>query len=188
MAMTYIWGAMILISFIFGALSGSLDAVSSAISEAAEQAIKLILSIGGMICFWSGLSQIMERSGISEKIANCLSPVLKLLFPSSRKAETAKALSENISANFLGLGNAATPAGIRAASLMSKGERASDELCLLIVINTASIQLIPSTIASVRALAGAEAPFDILPAVWLTSAVSLLAGLLSAKLLRRFFR
>ena len=110
--------------------------------------------------------------------------------PASRDSETLAAISANLSADLLGLGNAATPLGIRAACRMSRGCKgiASDELCLLVVLNTASIQLLPTTLAGVRASLGAADPFDILPAVWLTSLLSVLAGLLAAKLFARLWR
>jgi spore maturation protein A len=94
-------------------------------------------------------------------------------------------VSANVSANLLGLGNAATPLGIQAARRMARGchGAASDELCTLVVLNTASIQLIPATVGSLRAAAGSAAPFDILPAVWLTSVLSVAAGLTAARLL-----
>lgn len=127
-----------------------------------------------------------------DALSSALSPLLRALFPrASRDSETLGALSANVSANLLGLGNAATPMGIRAAQGMaakSKRGVASSELCLLVVINTASIQLLPTTVAAVRAANGAAAPFDILPAVWISSAASVLAGVLAAKLLHRFSR
>ena len=121
-----------------------------------------------------------------------LQPVLRRLFPrASRDAQTLDALSMNVSANLLGLGNAATPAGVRAAQAMARelrGSKASDELCLLVVLNTASIQLLPVTIAAVREAAGAAVPFDILPAVWVTSLCSVTVGLLTGKGLARIWR
>ena len=115
-------------------------------------------------------------------------PLLRWLLPrASRDDETLSAVSANVSANLLGLGNAATPLGVQAACRMARGQNgvASDELCLLVVLNTASIQLVPATVASVRAAAGAAAPLDILPAVWLSSALSVTVGLLAAKALAR---
>ena len=115
-------------------------------------------------------------------------PSRRRLLPNAcRDEETLAAISANVSANLLGLGNAATPLGIRAAQRMARGcgGTASDELCLLVVLNTASIQLIPATIASVRAAAGCRTPFDILPAVWLASVLSVAAGLTAARLLSR---
>lgn len=120
-----------------------------------------------------------------------LPPAAQRLLPNaSRDSETLAAISANLSADLLGLGNAATPLGIRAACRMSRGCKgtASDELCLLVVLNTASIQLLPTTLAGVRASLGAADPFDILPAVWLTSLLSVLAGLLAAKLFARLWR
>ena len=128
----------------------------------------------------------MNRCGMSAKLARAFRPLLRMLLPNaSRDSETLSAVSANVSANLLGLGNAATPLGIQAARRMARGQEgvASDELCLLVVLNTASIQIIPATIASVRAAAGAAAPFDILPAVWLSSVLSVTAGLTVAKAL-----
>jgi len=133
--------------------------------------------------------EIMRRGGIAAKLSRLFLPLLSRLFPASRRdSETMEALSANVSANLLGLGNAATPLGIRAAAGMaklSKSGAASDDLCMLVVLNTASIQLIPATVAAVRASAGAQQPFDILPAVWITSVVSVTVGIAAAKLLGR---
>ena len=126
------------------------------------------------------------------KLISALEKGLRRLFPNAARSEdTLDALSMNVSANLLGLGNAATPAGIRAAQAMAldaHGKTATDELCLLVVLNTASIQLLPVTIASVRETAGAAVPYDILPAVWITSLCSVTAGLLAGKLLSRLWR
>ena len=135
--------------------------------------------------------EIMNASGVSARLARLFRPLLRRLLPeASRDEETLAAVSANVSANLLGLGNAATPLGIRAARRMARGceGAASDELCLLVVLNTASIQLIPATIASVRAAAGSAAPFDILPAVWLASAASIAVGVTAAQLLARVWR
>ena len=130
--------------------------------------------------------EVMNVCGLSERLASAFRPLLRRLLPeASRDAETLAAVSANVSANLLGLGNAATPLGIRAARRMACGcgGVASNELCLLVVLNTASIQLLPATVASVRSAAGCRTPFDILPAVWLASILSVSAGLLAARLL-----
>ena len=130
--------------------------------------------------------EIMNVCGLSGGLARAFRPVLRRLMPlASRDEATLAALSANVSANLLGLGNAATPLGIQAARRMARGcgGTASDELCLLVVLNTASIQLLPATIASVRGASGAESPFDILPAVWLASALSVSVGILTANCL-----
>lgn len=188
MEMAWVWTGMVTLSLLFGILSGNLDAVANAALEGARSAIELSLSMAGILCLWSGVMEIMNASGASAGLARLFRPVLRRLLPNACKdEETLAAVSANVSANLLGLGNAATPLGIRAARRMARGcgGVASDELCLLVVLNTASIQLLPATIASVRAAAGCRTPFDILPAVWLASALSVTAGLLTARLLSR---
>ena len=191
MAMTWIWTGMVVLSLVFGILSGNLNAVANAAMEGAQSAIDLSISMAGMLCLWSGIMEIMNICGLSRGLARAFRPLLRRLLPNaSRDEETLAAISANVSANLLGLGNAATPLGIRAARRMARGcgGVASDELCLLVVLNTASIQLLPTTIASVRAAAGCQTPFDILPAVWFASVLSVAAGLLTARLLSRWGR
>ena len=130
--------------------------------------------------------EVARQSGLLRFLSKFFSPILSLLFPGIKKdSPAAQAVCLNLAANLLGLGNAATPLGIQAARRMARGcsGTASDELCLLVVLNTASIQLLPATIASVRSASGAQSPFDILPAVWLASALSVVVGVLTAKFL-----
>lgn len=186
--MAIIWTGMVVISVVFGLFSGQMDAVSQAALTGAGSAVQLCLSMAGVLCLWSGVMEIMNRCGLSGRLARVFRPLLRRLLPrASRDDETLSAVSANVSANLLGLGNAATPLGVQAACRMARGQNgvASDELCLLVVLNTASIQLVPATVASVRAAAGATAPLDILPAVWLSSALSVTVGLLAAKTLAR---
>ena len=188
MAMAWVWTGMVVLSLIFGVLTGNLDAVANAALEGAGSAIDLSLSMAGILCLWSGVMEIMNACGISDGLAKAFRPILRRLLPNaSRDEKTLAAVSANVSANLLGLGNAATPLGIKAArrmALCTPGV-ASDSLCMLVVCNTASIQLIPTTVASVRAAAGCAAPFDILPAVWLASAISVTVGILAARLFAR---
>lgn len=189
--MGMIWTALVLSSLVFGLLGGRLDAVAQAALEGAGGAVTLCISLAGAVCLWSGVMEVMRRSGLLGGLTKLLRPVLTRLFPSARKSpETADALALNVSANLLGLGNAATPAGIRAAkSLLPAGaDTATGELCRLVVLNTASIQLIPVTVCALRAAAGAEHPFDILPAVWLSSAAALAVGLGAERLFSRLGR
>ena len=186
--MTWVWTGMVVLSLLFGMVSGNLDAVANAALEGARSAVDLSISMAGILCLWSGVMEIMNACGISAGLAKAFRPLLRRLLPdASRDRETLAAVSANVSANLLGLGNAATPLGIQAARRMAQGcgGTASDELCLLVVLNTASIQLLPTTVASVRAAAGSRTPFDILPAVWLTSVLSVAAGLLTAWLFSR---
>ena len=181
MAMSYIWSGLVILSFLWGFFHGNLSAVAAAALDGAQSALELSLSMAGILCLWSGVMEILNVCGLSRRIAALFRPLLRRLLPNaSRDEETLAAVSANVSANLLGLGNAATPLGIQAARRM-----ASDELCLLVVLNTASIQLLPTTVASVRAAFGSAAPFDILPAVWISSLASVTVGLLTARLLSR---
>ena len=191
MAMPFFLTALLMLSLVFGCITGQLPAVSSAAMAGAQAAVELCLSMAGAICLWSGVMTLMDRCGLSRKLARLLRPVLRRLLPNaSRDSETLAAVSANVSANLLGLGNAATPLGIRAATRMAEGcgGVVSDELCRLVVLNTASIQLLPTTVAAVRSAHGCAAPFDILPSVWLSSALSVAAGLLAARGLQAVWR
>lgn len=182
---------MVVLSLVFGAVNGTMAEVSSAAMEGATAAVELCISMGGILCLWTGIMAIMSKCGLIDALSRLFRPLLRRLLPCAcRDRETLNAVSANISCNLLGLGNAATPLGIRAACRMARGSEgvATDELCTLVVLNTASIQLMPTTIAGVRSAYGAAAPFDILPAVWLASALSVTVGLLSARLLSRLFR
>ena len=183
MAMSYIWSGLVILSFLWGFFHGNLSAVAAAALDGAQSALELSLSMAGILCLWSGVMEILNVCGLSRRIAALFRPLLRRLLPNaSRDEETLAAVSANVSANLLGLGNAATPLGIQAARRMARncGGTASDELCLLVVLNTASIQLLPTTVASVRAAFGSAAPFDILPAVWISSLASVTVGLLTA--------
>jgi spore maturation protein A len=184
MVMSYIWFFILLISVVFALLTGNGSALAAAIPQGAQAGITLAFSLAGSICLWSGVGALMERIGATAVLAKILSPALNRLFPSAKNDPIlAGDLSGNICANFLGLGNAATPMGIRAAKRLvdpARPELATDQLCRLIVLNTASIQLIPANVAAVRSNLGSTAPFDILPAVWITSICSVAMGLTAA--------
>ena len=184
MVMSYIWTGLVLISLISGVLQGRGPQLSSAVPEGAQAGAQLAISMAGSICLWSGIGRLMEAAGLTARLSRFFKPALHRIFPGAKEnASLADALSANICANFLGLGNAATPMGIRAARLMKQGDAATDELCRLIVLNTASIQLIPANVAAVRASLGCKTPFDILPAVWLSSLASAGLGVTAAWLL-----
>ncbi|WP_297289785.1 spore maturation protein A [uncultured Flavonifractor sp.] len=191
MAMAAIWTGMVVISILCGLATGNGPAVGAAALEGAGAAVDLCLSMAGVLCLWMGVMEIMKRSGLSTALSRLLRPLLGRLYPEfARDREVMDSISANVSANLLGLGNAATPLGIQAARRMSRRTPgvASDGMCMLVVCNTASIQLIPTTVAGVRLAAGCETPFDILPAVWLASALSVCVGILAAKLLSRVWR
>ena len=189
MFLGWFWTGSVLCAVIFAFFTKSGGAVTAALLDGAANAVSLCLAMAGPLALWAGLGKLMERVGLTALLARLLSPILGRLFPRSRSdAELAGHLSANVTANLLGLGNAATPMGIRAAGRLRDPEdpaRATDELCRLVVMNTASIQLLPTTVAAVRRSAGCLTPFDILPAVWVSSVLSVSAGLLAAKLLGR---
>lgn len=187
MVMSWIYCAMVFLSILFALITGRGAQLASAVPQGAQMGITLAVSIAGSICLWTGVGNLMEKVGITQMLGRLLRPVLGALFPSSQTDTLlASDLTANICANILGLGNAATPMGIRAVRRMAQKTNhdvASDDMCRLIVLNTASIQLIPTTVAAIRASLGCSAPFDILPAVWITSFCSAGAGLLAAFLL-----
>ena len=191
MTMAWIWTGMVALSILCGLATGRGELVAAAAVEGAQSAVELCISMAGMLCLWTGVMEVMRRSCLAEKLSRLLRPVLRLLFPQvARDRAVMDSISANISANLLGLGNAATPLGIEAVRKMGRKTpgTASDAMCMLVVCNTASIQLIPTTVASVRAAAGSGAPFDILPAVWLASVLSVGVGILACKILARIWR
>ena len=192
MLLSYVWIIMVILSIFCSILTGRTAQTGSAALIGAQNGVTLALSLCGSLCLWSGFAKLTEKSGLARRFSALLRPLLSRLFPeASRDPSALQDLCGNLTANFLGLGNAATPMGISAVRRMharSGKPDASDEMCRLIVLNTASIQLIPSTVGAVRASLGSARPFDILPAVWLTSACSVTAGLLAARLFSRWWR
>lgn len=192
MVMGYIFTGILAVSVLSAVLTGQGAALAAAVPQGAQAGVTLAVSMAGSICLWTGVGKLLETCGVTDKLARLLSPLLHRVFPSTRRDEALRRdLSANICANFLGLGNAATPMGIRAATRMVRPDApgiATDEMCRLIVLNTASIQLIPANVAAVRASLGAASPFDILPAVWVTSLCSAGLGVLAAWFLGKLWR
>ena len=192
MAMSVIWLILLLLATLTGLATGSAHVVGAAALTGAQSAVTLVISMAGAICLWSALAKLMDASGLMQKLTRLLRPILRRLFPAAAKDTQALGfLCANVSANLLGLGNAATPMGINAVKRMqavSGSSEATDDMCLLIVMNSASLQLVPSTVAALRASLGAQRAFHILPAVWLASFVSVTSGILAARLLRKLWR
>ena len=184
MVMSWIFTGIVTISIIAALVLGRGSQLAAAVPQGAQAGVTLAVSMAGAICLWTGVGKLMEKAGFTAFLSRLLKPFLSRIFPSTKKDPVlAGNLSANICANFLGLGNAATPMGIQAAQRLAskaKGGIATNELCRLIVLNTASIQLIPATVAAVRVSLGCETPFDILPAVWVTSLCSVCLGLSAA--------
>ncbi len=191
MAMSWIWTLMVGAAVLCGLALGNGPAVAKGALDGAAAGVELCLSMMGVLCLWMGVMEVMERSGLARGLSRLLRPALRRLYPDfARDKQVMDAVSANLSANLLGLGNAATPLGLEAARLMAQRTPgvASDGLCMLVVTNTASLQLIPTTVASLRAAAGSANPFDILPAVWLASVISVAVGITAAKLFARVWR
>lgn len=188
--MNYIWVFMIIISYIFSFFAGTTDAVTASVFEGCESATSLVISLLGMMCLWTGLLEIAQRSGLTTKVQKLLFPIIHWFFPTIHKnSEVAGAISMSITANLLGLSNAATPLGLSAMEKLESRnltkDTASDEMCMFVVINTASITLIPTTLLTIRAAFNSIAPFEIMVPVWIASLLSLLSGVLCAKFCSR---
>ena len=186
--MSYIWGGMIVFSVLAAFFTGRMDAVAQGALDGADAAIKMAFSLLGIMCLWSGLLEIAKRSGLTEKLAQLLRPFMRLLFPHlPPNSPAVSAMVMNMTANMLGLSNAATPLGLAAMEELDKINPhkgiASDEMCLFVVINTASISLFPTTVIALRRAAGSTDPFSILVPVWLCSLIALIFGVLAALLL-----
>ncbi|MDQ5983714.1 MAG: Spore maturation protein A [Eubacteriales bacterium SKADARSKE-1] len=185
-----VWGFMIIISVLCAALTGRMEAVSNAVLSGATSAVELLISMVGVMALWTGIMKIADAIGVTKFLANLFSPIMTKLFPDYEKGSPAiKAICMNVTANVLGLGNAATPMGIAAMKEMSRSNKnkfiANNSMVMFVVINTASIQLVPTMISILRQKHGAAFPFDVMPAIWLTSCVALTVGILTAKLLEK---
>lgn len=177
-----------LISIVFSLFSGNIGETSQAILEKSGEAVQLVISLCGVMCFWCGLMRVAERAGLTEKLSKLLSPVVRLLFRNIKKGGKAAGLiAMNLAANILGLGNASTPLGIAAMKAIADENNAdnaaTDDMIMLAVLNTASLQIIPATAAALRLANGVEKPFDILPCVWIVSIYSVTVAVISAKLM-----
>lgn len=191
MVMSWVWAALVGISVICAAVTGNIRGLSGAVVQGAQRGVTLSISLAGSLCLWAGIGKVMEKLGLTAGLARLLRPGMVRLFPAAAEdSALAASLSANICANFLGLGNAATPPGMEAARRLAarSPQIASDELCRLVVLNTASIQLIPANVAALRSSLGCSTPFDILPAVWITSLCSAGLGLAAAWWLGRMGR
>lgn len=183
-----IWVGIMLLSIAAGIATGNLEKVTNALLGGGEEAVKLSIALCGAICFWSGIMRVAEKGGLTRLLARVMSPLMRILFPGLELSGTACwAILMNIAANFLGLGNAATPLGIRAMGELSKINRdegtASNHMITFVALNTASIQLLPTTVAALRLKHGSASPLDILPAVWVASLLSAAVAVTLSRLL-----
>lgn len=188
----YIWFIMIFFGILVGVFTGNGEQMSNSIIGSIDTTVTFVISLVGLMCFWCGVMKIAEKSGFTEKLAKVMKPILKLIFKEAAKDEKALgAIVMNITANMMGLGNAATPFGIKAMEEMDrlndeKG-RATNDMALFLVLNAACIQLVPSTVISIRAAAGSVNPgVVILPAI-ISTTIAAIVGVICAKILQRYF-
>ena len=188
--MNYIWVFMIVFSYIYSFFAGTTEAVTASVFSGASKATEMVISLLGMMCLWTGLLEVAEQAGITKKIERLLSPITKILFPSLPDGSEAKsAIVMSMTANVLGLSNAATPLGLAAMNKLNKQSLtpgiATDDMCMFVVINTASITLIPTTLLTLRTAADSAAPFEIMVPVWICSLLSVASGIIAAKIFAR---
>lgn len=188
----YIWFIMIFFGILVGLITGQGEAISNSIVKSADSTVSLMIGLVGIMCFWCGVMKVAEKSGFTNKLAKLLKPILRLLFKEAAKDEKALgAIVMNITANMMGLGNAATPFGIKAMEEMNRLNKekgkASNDMALFLVLNAACIQLVPSTVIAIRAAAGSSNPgIIILPAV-VSSTIAAIFGVIFCKILQRYF-
>lgn len=188
--MNYLFPILILVSIVCSIFTGRVAETTSAAFLGAENAVKAIVAMSGIFCFWTGILKISEKSGLSKVISRLIKPILRRIFPRLDPEDGAfSAITMNVLANLMGMGNAATPAGIEAMEkldvLNGHSPYPSREMCFFVVMNTASIQLIPTTIMALRGSAGSENPAAIMVPIWITSVVALLAAMLFMKITNR---
>ena len=183
-----IWPLFIIISFIFSIYSGNISNVSNAVFESANQTVTLCLTLLGTLCLWNGIMKIAVNTSIIEKLTKFLKPLISFIFPEIRNNKKInKEISMNIIANILGLGNASTPLGLKAMESMQKENndksRLSDSMAMFILINTASLQIIPTTVISIRSSLGSQEPAKIIIAVWIATIAAFTTAIISGKIL-----
>lgn len=191
--MNVLFAGMIGMSLIFGILCGRLPQLSQAALEQSANAVNLAISLAGSLCLWSGVMKVAERSGATDALSKWMSPVISRLFRAvAPTSKAAKLICMNMAANLIGLGNATTPLGIAAMreleQISGKRKTATNSMVMFVVLNTASLQIIPTTTAMLRLNAGSRGPMEILPAVWAASLCSVISGVVMAAALAPFFK
>lgn len=187
-----IWPIFIIVSFIYAILNGRVAEVNNSIFESTKIAVELSISLLGTICLWNGIMQIASKTSIIKHLSKLLNPIMKRLFPDIKKEEKVhEEITMNIIANIMGLGNAATPLGLKAMKSMQKKNsdknRLSNSMAMFIVLNTASIQLIPTTVIAIRSSLGSSNPTAMIVPVWIATICAAIAAVISAKLLMKKF-
>lgn len=192
--MKWVMTVMIVLAVIFAAATGRMNDVSTAFLSECEEAVALAISLMGIICLWSGVMRVAQKSGITELLSGLFSPVLTKLFKGlSKKGKALGFITLNLTANILGLGNASTPLGLMAMKEIEAEEnsptpeKASHNMIIFTVMNTASLQIIPTTVAALRLKNGSSDPMEILPCVWIVSVLALISALIGTKIFRKIW-
>ena len=188
--MSIIWSIMIIIAVIFTFFNGSADTLIEHVTKASSNSIENIITLTGMLCFWTGIFNILKHTSLIEKLADFIKPITSKLFNQNEvDDEIMQDVALNVTSNAIGVGNAATVFGINATKKMQEKnknkDKPNDSMTAFILLNTASIQLIPTTIISLRAMYGSENPGEIILAVWLVTIFALIAGIISIKILNK---
>lgn len=188
-----LWPAFLIISIIFAILNGKIGELNSSIFESANSAVQLTITLFGTLCFWNGIMQIAIKSSLVDTICKILNPLIKILFPEIKKGgKTHKEISMNIIANMLGLGNAATPLGLKAMQSMQdenqNKDKLSNSMVMFIIINTASIQIIPTTVIAIRNSLNSAEPSKIILPVWLVTVCAAASAVLAGKIITKFVK
>ena len=182
--MNYIWCAMVASSLVFAAVNGTISETVAAIAEGAAAGVETVLSCAGIMCFWCGIMRIMEKCGAVEVIKRVINPLVRRLFPDADD-EARGHIAMNLTAFVLGMGNAATPAGVKAMSALDKLNKnpavASRAMAMLVVLNTTSFQLVPTTIMSMRSAAGGN-PTSVIVPIWIASACSIVVAVTAVRI------
>ena len=190
--LNFIWPILIIVSFIYAILNGRISEVNNSVFNSTKSAVDLSISLLGTTCLWIGIMQIASNTKIVKHLSKLLNPIMKKLFPDIKKEDKVhKEITMNIIANIMGLGNAATPLGLKAMkSMQTKNKdknKLSNSMCMFIVLNTASIQLIPTTVIAIRSSLGSNNPTAMIIPVWVATICAAMAAVFSAKLLMRKF-
>lgn len=184
--MNAVWPVLILFSFVASIITGNVSELSNAVIQGGQNAVELLLRLVAMLCLWGGIMEIAQQAGITAAISKIMQPFMKLIFPKLKNEKYAlEAISMNITANVLGLGNAATPLGLEAMRRLQliNGDTttASNEMVVFVVMNTAAMHIIPTTVATMRGQYGSKSPMEIMPASILTSFCALTIAVVIAK-------
>ncbi len=187
-----IWPFFIIISFIFAILSGNMEEFNNSLFTSCGEAVDLTITLFGTMCLWNGLMKIVQETSLIQRLSTLISPIMKFLFPKLRKEDKEyKEITINIIANLLGIGNAATPLGLKAMKTMQEKnpnkDTITDNMAMFIVLNTASLQLIPTTVIAVRMSLGSAEPSKIIVPIWIVTIIADIAGIIATKILSKKF-